>query len=332
MTGDDPGDAPRADAACPFCATPRPPSRSSPNRRTRPEFRGRHVPWCIPRLFIGSKASQTAAAKAFTTACTRSAPMKCSSRIRTTTGICGSPATTRSAIFCAWRPSASSISNAIRASSTSACSRTMARTPARNSAIRLRRSRQPCLCRGGCFTNCAPDGNISSARNAACFCDIIQQEERQAQRVIEARGDYLAAVSVCSARSLRNLDHAAQSRRVVRAHQPEQARPAHEPGRAAATHAATHSNRYRGLSSSAAYVSQQHAPLAKSRILEDHRRRLSLAHRNPSGRGFQGESYTFKEIYYSPVSSETAVKQLREAKIDGMKTLYAGSVSVGELP
>jgi hypothetical protein len=28
-------------------------------------------------------------------------------------------------------------------------------------------------------------------------------------------------------------------------------------------------------------------------------------------------SYTFKEVYYSPVSSETAVKQLREAKIDG---------------
>jgi hypothetical protein len=27
--------------------------------------------------------------------------------------------------------------------------------------------------------------------------------------------------------------------------------------------------------------------------------------------------YTFKEVYYSPVSSETAVKQLREAKIDG---------------
>ena len=28
----------------------------------------------------------------------------------------------------------------------------------------------------------------------------------------------------------------------------------------------------------------------------------------------KARSYTFKEVYYSPVSSETAVKQLREAK------------------
>src|SRR6202046_1942920 len=31
----------------------------------------------------------------------------------------------------------------------------------------------------------------------------------------------------------------------------------------------------------------------------------------------KARSYTFKEVYYSPVSSETSVKQLREAKIDG---------------
>jgi hypothetical protein len=31
----------------------------------------------------------------------------------------------------------------------------------------------------------------------------------------------------------------------------------------------------------------------------------------------KARSYTFKEVYYSPVSSESAVKQLREAKIDG---------------
>jgi hypothetical protein len=29
----------------------------------------------------------------------------------------------------------------------------------------------------------------------------------------------------------------------------------------------------------------------------------------------KARSYTFKEIYYSPVTSETAVKRLREAKI-----------------
>ena len=29
----------------------------------------------------------------------------------------------------------------------------------------------------------------------------------------------------------------------------------------------------------------------------------------------KAKSYTFKEVYFSPVSSETAVKRLREAKI-----------------
>jgi len=30
----------------------------------------------------------------------------------------------------------------------------------------------------------------------------------------------------------------------------------------------------------------------------------------------KAKSYTFKEVYYSPLSSETAVKRLREAKIE----------------
>ena len=32
--------------------------------------------------------------------------------------------------------------------------------------------------------------------------------------------------------------------------------------------------------------------------------------------GSKSKSYTFKEVYYSPVSSETAVKRLRDARID----------------
>src|SRR5437879_3909748 len=32
--------------------------------------------------------------------------------------------------------------------------------------------------------------------------------------------------------------------------------------------------------------------------------------------GAKAKSYTFKEVYYSPVASETAVKRLRDAKID----------------
>jgi hypothetical protein len=30
----------------------------------------------------------------------------------------------------------------------------------------------------------------------------------------------------------------------------------------------------------------------------------------------KSKSYTFKEVYYSPVASETAVRRLREARID----------------
>jgi UDPglucose--hexose-1-phosphate uridylyltransferase len=33
--------------------------------------------------------------------------------------------------------------------------------------------------------------------------------------------------------------------------------------------------------------------------------------------GGKAKSYTFKEVYYSPVSSEIAAKRLREAKIEG---------------
>jgi UDPglucose--hexose-1-phosphate uridylyltransferase len=31
----------------------------------------------------------------------------------------------------------------------------------------------------------------------------------------------------------------------------------------------------------------------------------------------KAKSYTFKEVYYSPVTSETAAQRLREAQIDG---------------
>jgi UDPglucose--hexose-1-phosphate uridylyltransferase len=32
--------------------------------------------------------------------------------------------------------------------------------------------------------------------------------------------------------------------------------------------------------------------------------------------GSKAKSYTFKEVYYSPIGSETAAKRLREARID----------------
>ena len=49
---------------------------------------------------------------------------------------------------------------------------------------------------------------------------------------------------------------------------------------------------------------------------------LPAATRTPASRilpivSAKAKSYTFKEVYYSPVASETAVARLREAKIEG---------------
>ena len=48
------------------------------------------------------------------------------------------------------------------------------------------------------------------SKERCVFCDILAQEERQVLRIVEIRGDYAGFLSLCAARSLRNLDYAAQ--------------------------------------------------------------------------------------------------------------------------
>jgi len=155
------------------------------------------------------------------------------------------------------------------------------------------------------------------AKERCVFCDILQQEERQALRIVEARGDYVALCpyaprvpyetwilprfheasferSGLNKPGLRT-DLAALLRRTL-----QRVRSVTED-----FHLVLHT------SPNSLHPSKN---LGYWKTLDDdyhwHIEIMPLV-------GSRARPYTFKEVYYSPVSSETAVKQLREAKIDG---------------
>jgi UDPglucose--hexose-1-phosphate uridylyltransferase len=147
------------------------------------------------------------------------------------------------------------------------------------------------------------------------FCDILAQEERQALRIVESRGDYVAFCPYAprvpyetwilprshessfertgASRVGTLTDLAALLRRTL-----QRIRTVAE-----AFHLALHTS-----------PNSQHpsATLGYWKTLDDdyhwHIEILPIV-------AAKARSYTFKEIYYSPVTSETAVKRLREAKI-----------------
>ena len=94
-------------------------------------------------------------------------------------------------VSCAWRPSASRISSAISASSTSAFSRTTGPTPGRNSTIPIPSSLPPPLFRGACSTNSAPDATTSSRKSAASSATSSRRRPPGSARP-RSRGDFLA--------------------------------------------------------------------------------------------------------------------------------------------
>jgi len=148
------------------------------------------------------------------------------------------------------------------------------------------------------------------------FCDILAQEERQNQRVVEVRGDYVA---ICPYAPRVPYETWILSR--------------------------VHDSSFERSALSKAGVMADCATLLKRTlqrirtITEDFHLVLHTApntlHRSES-LGYwktidddyhwhieimpilssKNRSYTFKEVYYSPVSSETAVRRLREAKIE----------------
>jgi UDPglucose--hexose-1-phosphate uridylyltransferase len=149
------------------------------------------------------------------------------------------------------------------------------------------------------------------------FCDIIQQEERQAQRVIEVRGDYLAlgpyAPRVPYETWILPRNHDSSFERTG----------LNKPGLRMNLAALLRRTlqRVRTVTEDFHLVlhtspSSQHPSKNLGywkTIDDDYHWHIEIMPVVPS----KAKSYTFKEVYYSPVTSETAVKQLREAKIEG---------------
>lgn len=153
------------------------------------------------------------------------------------------------------------------------------------------------------------------SKERCVFCDILAQEERQGLRVVEARGDYVAFCPYAprvpyetwimprshessfersgSSRVGSVSDLAALLRRTL-----QRIRTVTE-----AFHLVLHTS-----------PNSQHpsATLGYWKTLdEDYHWHIEILPILEA----KARSYTFKEIYYSPVTSETAVKRLREAKI-----------------
>ncbi len=149
------------------------------------------------------------------------------------------------------------------------------------------------------------------------FCDIISQEERQAQRVLEARGDYLAlcpyAPRVPYETWIMPRNHDASFERTG----------LNKPGLRTNLAALVRRTLQRIRSITEDFHLVLHtspSSLHPSKNLgywktidEDYHWHIEILPVLSS----KSRSYTFKEVYYSPVSSETAVKQLRDAKISG---------------
>ena len=155
------------------------------------------------------------------------------------------------------------------------------------------------------------------AKERCVFCDIIDQEERQALRVIESRGDYLAlcpyAPRVPYESWILPRNHEAGFERTGLT------RPGLRVNLAALLRRTL--QRIRTVTEEfhlVLHTSPNSLHPSKSlgywkTIEEDYHWHIEILPVLAS----KAKSYNFKEVYYSTVSSETAVQHLREAKIDG---------------
>ena len=155
------------------------------------------------------------------------------------------------------------------------------------------------------------------AKERCVFCDIISQELQQNQRVIEVRGDFIAlcpyAPRVPYETWIIPRTHDAAFERFGLA------RPATMIDLAALLRRTL--QRIRTVTSEFHLVLHTSPnTLFRSKSLEywktiddDYHWHIEIL----PVIGGKAKSYTFKEVYYSPVTSETAVKRLREARIEG---------------
>jgi UDPglucose--hexose-1-phosphate uridylyltransferase len=149
------------------------------------------------------------------------------------------------------------------------------------------------------------------------FCDIVNQEERQAVRVIEVRGDYLAlcpyAPRVPYEAWILPRYHEASFERTGLARPGLRVNLASLLRRTLQRIRAITEDFHLVLHTSPNSLHPSKALGYWKTIEEDYHWHIEILPVIAS----KARSYNFKEVYYSPVSSETAVKQLREAKIAG---------------
>jgi UDPglucose--hexose-1-phosphate uridylyltransferase len=155
------------------------------------------------------------------------------------------------------------------------------------------------------------------AKERCVFCDILNQEERQALRVLEARGDYVAlcpyAPRVPYETWILPRTHEASFERTVMARGAVLSNLASLLRRTLQRVRTITENFHLVLHTSPSSIHPSKNLGYWKTIDEDYHWHIEILPIVTS----KARSYTFKEVYYSPVSSETAVKQLREAKIDG---------------
>jgi UDPglucose--hexose-1-phosphate uridylyltransferase len=155
------------------------------------------------------------------------------------------------------------------------------------------------------------------AKERCVFCDILNQEERQALRVLEARGDYVAlcpyAPRVPYETWIIPRTHEASFERTGLARGAVLTNLAALLRRTLQRVRTITENFHLVLHTSPSSIHPSKNLGYWKTIDEDYHWHIEILPVVTS----KARSYTFKEVYYSPVSSETAVKQLREAKIDG---------------
>jgi UDPglucose--hexose-1-phosphate uridylyltransferase len=148
------------------------------------------------------------------------------------------------------------------------------------------------------------------------FCDIIGQEERQGLRVVELRGDYIAMCPYAPRVPYETWI-------LPRVHESSFERSG-----------LSKTGSIRDLASLLRRTLQRIRTITKEFHMVLHTSPNTLHGSNSLGYwktldddyhwhfeilpilAAKAKSYTFKEVYYSPVTSETAVKRLRDAKID----------------
>jgi UDPglucose--hexose-1-phosphate uridylyltransferase len=153
------------------------------------------------------------------------------------------------------------------------------------------------------------------SKERCVFCDILAQEERQGLRILEIRGDYTAFCPYAPRVPYETWI-------LPRSHESSFER--------------TGSSRVGSLSDLAALLRRtlkrirsitESFHLVLHTAPNSHHQSETLGYWKTLDEDYhwhieilpviasKGKSYTFKEVYYSPVTSETAVKRLREAKI-----------------